>query len=176
MTTTTTTGLLAGTTAVIHGAGGAIGSGMAHAFAAEGAEVFLAGRRLAPVERVAREIAAAGGTAHADEVDALDETAVEGYLATVIDRAGRIDCSFDAIGIPLPTKRVGVVDIDLEVFMAPIVTYTRAYLLTARLAARHMIRAGSGVIMTVTSTPARVGTPTIGGGGAAMAAPRGPDA
>src|SRR5262249_4393879 len=38
--------------AVIYGAGGAIGSAVARAFAREGAKVFLTGRKRAPVEAV----------------------------------------------------------------------------------------------------------------------------
>ena len=37
--------------AVIYGAGGAIGAAVARAFASEGANLFLTGRQLAPVER-----------------------------------------------------------------------------------------------------------------------------
>ncbi|WP_228566307.1 SDR family oxidoreductase [Nocardia sp. SYP-A9097] len=52
----------------------------------------------------------------------------------------------------------------------PITAYTSSYFLTARLAARQMIPNGSGVIMTVTSLPARIGTRLNGGYGAAHAA------
>jgi NADP-dependent 3-hydroxy acid dehydrogenase YdfG len=48
--------LLEGKTAVINGAGGAIGGAVAHAFAREGAKVFLAGRTLAPLDAVDRKI------------------------------------------------------------------------------------------------------------------------
>jgi NAD(P)-dependent dehydrogenase (short-subunit alcohol dehydrogenase family) len=156
--------------AVIYGAGGAIGSAVAGAFASEGANVFFAGRRLAPVEMIAKEVVAAGGSAEAAEVDALDEQAVDGHLKAVIDRAGRVDISFNAIGIPNPKNRVPLVELDLEQFSLPISTYTRSYFLTARMAARRMIANRSGVIMTVTSTPSRTGTPLVGGGGPAMAA------
>jgi NADP-dependent 3-hydroxy acid dehydrogenase YdfG len=48
--------LLESKTAVINGAGGAIGGAVAHAFAREGAKVFLAGRTLAPLDAVDRKI------------------------------------------------------------------------------------------------------------------------
>jgi 3-oxoacyl-[acyl-carrier protein] reductase len=57
------TRLLEDRTAVICGAGGAIGGAVAQAFAREGAQVFLTGRRPAPLERVATEINRAGGAA-----------------------------------------------------------------------------------------------------------------
>src|SRR5262249_27101993 len=53
--------LLQGKRAVVFGAGGSIGSAVAKAFAAEGAEVFLAGRSEEGLKVVAEEIAAAGG-------------------------------------------------------------------------------------------------------------------
>jgi NAD(P)-dependent dehydrogenase (short-subunit alcohol dehydrogenase family) len=156
--------------AVIYGAGGSIGGAVASALASEGANVFLTGRRLAPVEVVAKEVVAAGGSAEAADVDALDEQAVDEHLQSVIDKAGRVDISFNAIGIPNPKSRVPLVELDLEQFSLPIATYTRSYFLTARLAARRMVVNQSGVIMAVTSTPSRTGTPLVGGGGPAMAA------
>jgi NADP-dependent 3-hydroxy acid dehydrogenase YdfG len=63
--------------AVIYGAGGAIGGAVAGAFAAAGAKLFLAGRQLEPVEAVAKDVVAAGGSAEAAAVDALDEQAVD---------------------------------------------------------------------------------------------------
>ena len=50
--------LLKDKVAVIYGAGGGIGGAVARAFASEGANVFLTGRSLAPVEVVAKEIVA----------------------------------------------------------------------------------------------------------------------
>ena len=163
--------LLQDKVAVIYGAGGGIGSAVARAFAAEGADVFLTGRRLAPVEALAGDIAAAGGSAAAAEVDALDERAVDRHLQAVIDKAGRVDISLDAVGIPnADILGVPLVDLDAEQFSRPLTAYTRAYFLTARLAARRMLENGSGVIMTVTALHSRTGLPLVGGYGPAMAA------
>jgi NAD(P)-dependent dehydrogenase (short-subunit alcohol dehydrogenase family) len=157
--------------AVIYGAGGAIGSAVARAFAREGAKLFLTGRSLAPVEVVAKEVVSAGGSAEAAEVDALDEQAVDKHLQAVIDKAGRLDISFNAVGIP-DTKILGLplVELEVEQFSMPITAYTTSYFLTARLAARHMIPNKSGVIMTVTALHSRTGIPLVGGYGPAMAA------
>jgi len=89
----------------------------------------------------------------------------------VVDKAGRVDISFNAIGIP-DQKILGVplVEMDVEQFSLPIAAYARSYFLTARLAARRMIPNKLGVIMTVTALPARLGTPLNGGYGPAMAA------
>ena len=152
--------------AVIYGAGGAIGGAVARAFAAEGATLFLTGRHRASVDVVANDL----DSAEAAEVDALDEEAVDRHLQSVIDKAGRIDISFNAIGLPIPKTRAPLVDLDVEQFSLPIATYTTSYFLTARLAARRMVANRSGVIMTVTATPSRTGTAFVGGGGPAMAA------
>ena len=157
--------------AVVYGAGGGIGGAVARAFASEGAQVFLTGRNLAPVEVVAKDIAAAGGSAEAAEVDALDEQAVDEHLQSVVDTAGRIDISFHAVGIPnAGIVGVPLVELDVEQFALPITTQARSYFLTARLAARRMVPNRSGVIMTVTALHSREGIPLVGGYGPAQAA------
>ena len=149
--------------AVIYGAGGAIGGAVARAFAREGAKLFLTGHHLAPVEAVAKDIVSAGGSAEAAEVDALDEQAVDKHLQSVIDKAGRVDISFNAVGSP-DTKILGVplVELDVEQFSLPIATYTRSYFLTARLAARRMVPNKSGGDHDRHHTPLADGPP-IGG-------------
>jgi NAD(P)-dependent dehydrogenase (short-subunit alcohol dehydrogenase family) len=157
--------------AVIYGAGGAIGSAVSRAFAREGARLFLTGRKRASVEAVARDVISAGGSAEAAEVDALDERAVDEHLQSVIDKADRVDISFNAIGLP-GTNILGVplIDLDVEHFSLPIATYATSYFLIARLAARRMIANKSGVIMTATTQHSRMGIPLSGGYGPAMAA------
>ncbi len=156
--------------AVVYGAGGAIGGAVARALAREGARLFLTGRRLAPVEAVARDIVVAGGLAEAAEVDGLDEQAIDRHLQLVVSRAGRIDISFNAIGFSM-SEALGpsLIDMDLGQFTGPIASYTTSYFLTARLAARRMLPNKSGVIMTVTAPPARIGSPN-GGYGPSQAA------
>jgi len=153
--------------AVIYGAGGGIGSAVARAFANEGAKVFLTGLHGAAVEAVAKGIVAAGGSAEAAEVDALDEQAIDRHLQSVIDKAGRIDISFNAIAIP-DAKLLGVplVELDAELFDLP-GGYLKSYFLTARLATRRMLPNKLGVIMTVTALHSRIGIPLVGGYGPA---------
>ena len=81
------------------------------------------------------------------------------HLQSVIDQAGRVDISFNAVGVPdAEILGVPLVELDVEQFSLPITAYTTSYFLTARLAARRMIPNRSGVIMTVTALPARTGT------------------
>lgn len=157
--------------AVIYGASGGIGGAVAHAFAHEGARLFLTGRDQASVDALAKDIVSRGGSAAATQVDALDEQAIDTHLQSVIDTAGHVDISFNAVGIP-NAKILGVplIDLDVEQFSLPITSYTRSYFLTARLAARRMIPNRSGVIMTVTALHSRTGIPLVGGYGPAMAA------
>src|SRR5215813_9021509 len=163
--------MLTNKNAVIYGAGGAIGGAIARAFAREGARVFLTGRNLSKVDAVAKEIIAAGGKAESAQVNALDEQEEERHLQTVIDKAGRIYISFNAVGIPQTNiQGVPLLELDVEQFSLPIATYARSYFLTARLAARRMIANRSGVIMIVTSIPSRTGIPLVGGLGPAMSA------
>ena len=159
--------LLKDKVAVIYGAGGAIGGAVARAFASEGAKLFVTGRRAAALEPVARAIP----SAETAEVDALDEQSVGEHLQSVVDVAGRIDVSFNAVGIG-NTGILGVplLELDVERFSAPIAAYTRSYFLTARTAARHMIPNGAGVIMSLSALPARMGSRLNGGYGPAQAA------
>ena len=134
--------LLDGKNAVIYGGGGSIGGAVARAFAREGSRVHLAGRTLEPLEAVAGQIRAAGGTAQTAQVDALDEQAVNQHADAVAEGAGSLDISFNLVshgdvqGIPL-------VELSLDDFVRPVVTAVRTQFLTARAAARHMTRRNS---------------------------------
>jgi len=139
--------LLEDKSAIVYGGGGAIGGAVARAFAREGAKVFLAGRTLARVEAVAEEISAAGGIAEAAQVDALDEEAVDRYVDAVAERDGGIDISFNLISYE-DVQGTPLAEMALEDFERPVVKAVRTQFLTSRAAARHMIRRGSGVILT----------------------------
>jgi 3-oxoacyl-[acyl-carrier protein] reductase len=166
--------LLANKNAVIYGASGAIGGAVARTFAREGATVFLAGRTLRTLDEVAAEIVAAGGTAETAVVDALDERSVDDHARAVVDRAGSIDVSFNAVTLQ-DVQGTPLLDLPLEDFSRPIVHGTTTHLLTARAAARHMIERGSGAILTLTASAVRLpdpvmGPPLMGGFGVACAA------
>jgi NAD(P)-dependent dehydrogenase (short-subunit alcohol dehydrogenase family) len=161
--------LLKDKVAVIYGAGGAIGSAVARTFAREGARLFLSGRNLAPVEAVAKDIIAAGGQAEAARVDALDEDAVEQNAVSVVKKTGRIDVVLNAMGFRA-VQGVPLADLGREDFSFPIATWTTTQFLTARAAARHMVQKRSGVILTLSASPARLAIASTGGFGVACAA------
>ena len=137
--------LLEDKVAVIYGAGGPIGGAVAHAFAREGARVFLAGRTKAKLDKVAKEIRWNGDTADTAVVDALDERAVDEYVNEVVEQAGHLDISFNLIGYGDVQKPL--LEISTEDFMQPIVNAMRSHFLTTRAAARYMVKRGSGVIL-----------------------------
>jgi 3-oxoacyl-[acyl-carrier protein] reductase len=138
--------LLAGKNAVVYGGGGFIGGGVARAFAREGARVFLAGRTLRKLEHVADQLRADGGVVDIAHVDALDERAVDEHADAVVAEAGSLDISFNLITHP-HTFGTPLAEMAVDDFMAPIETAATTTFITARAAARHMIRQGSGVIL-----------------------------
>jgi 3-oxoacyl-[acyl-carrier protein] reductase len=154
--------LLKGKIAVVYGAGGSIGGAVARAFAREGAAVFLAGRTVAGVERIAKEIVDAGGVAHSAQVDAFDPQAVDRHAKAVVDQAGCIDVSFNAIDIAGSTQGTALIDLTPEAVSLPVMRRVATNFLTARAAARHMVKQGAGVILMITATPARMAWPLTG--------------
>ena len=126
--------LLEGKNAVIYGGGGSIGGAVARAFAREGAKVFLAGRTLAKLEKVAREI-----SAECAELDALDEKQVERHADAVAASAGRIDIALNAIGI-VHVQGTPFAELSLKDYAHPIAAYTRTNFITAKAVSRHMVK------------------------------------
>jgi NAD(P)-dependent dehydrogenase (short-subunit alcohol dehydrogenase family) len=176
MTTTTKnmsrSPMLQGKNAVVFGAGGSIGGAVAKEFAAEGAQVFLIGRTKSNLDQVANQIGEAGGTAQTDVLDTLDDAAVNRYIERIVKQNGKIDIVLDVAG-PL-AKEYGntklAVDLPVDQFLVPLQTMVRSRFITARAAARQMIRQHSGVIILVTGSPARPHVPGATAIGAAFAA------
>ena len=84
-------GLLTGRVALVTGAGGGIGRGIALAFSTAGARVVVTGRRGPTCDATVASIAAEGGTAIAVEADVGDAAAVQRAVQAAIDRFGRLD-------------------------------------------------------------------------------------
>ena len=166
------TQILKGKQAVVFGAGGSIGSAVAKEFAKEGAQVFLSGRTESTVKAVTKQIAANGGRAHAAAIDTLDDAAVRQYIDGIVKQTGKIDIVLDAAG-PL-AKEYGngklAVDLPIDQFMVPLQTMVKSRFITARAAARHMVKQRSGVIIFATGSPARPHVPGATAIGAAFGA------
>ncbi len=153
--------LLKNKNAVIYGAGGGIGGGVARTFAREGARLFLVGRTREKLEAVAADIRAAGGQADLTVLDVLNERDVDEHMRSVISQAGSIDISFNLVtrgdvqGIPL----INMTAADLT---RAVVTGLTAQFNTARAAARRMIEQKSGVILMLTSGTSEANPPMMG--------------
>jgi NAD(P)-dependent dehydrogenase (short-subunit alcohol dehydrogenase family) len=149
--------MLKGKRAVVFGAGGSIGAAVAREFAVEGAEVFLSGRTKSNVETVTKQITGDGGRAHSQVIDALDDATVNEYIDGIVKQTGSIDIVFNAVG-PLASEYgngTNAVDLPIEEFMVPLTTVVKSHFITARAAARHMVKQHSGVIIFLTGSPAR---------------------
>lgn len=118
---------------------------MAGSFVREGARVFLGGRSGAKLETIAREVGAHGGLVATAVVDALDQRAVDQFVAMVVERAGGIDISFNLISLGDVQRPLN--EITVDDFLQPIVIAMRSHFLTTRAAARHMMVRRSGVIL-----------------------------
>jgi 3-oxoacyl-[acyl-carrier protein] reductase len=154
--------LLQNKNAVIYGAGGSLGGTIAKAFAAAGASLFLTGRNMISIQKVADEIIASGGNAEVEQVNALDEKAVSEHLNRITKKVGKIDISFNAVGVSV-VQNIPLVEIKADDFIQPITHMMQTRFLTAVAAGRVMMKQGSGVILTLTATPAGIGYPYTGG-------------
>jgi NAD(P)-dependent dehydrogenase (short-subunit alcohol dehydrogenase family) len=150
---------------------GTIGATIAKAFAREGAKVFLTGRTPAKLKKIADEILADGGEVETAEVDALNESAVDTHMSELINRSGKVDISFNAIGLSQTgIPRAALIELSVENFSLPITTYTLSHFITARAAARQMVKQKNGVIIMHIPDPARTSAPFLGGRAPAYAA------
>ena len=149
--------LLHGKRALVFGAGGTVATAVASEFASEGAEVYLCGRNAKGIEELRRSITDAGGSAHSAVVDALDEAAVQKYIDGVVKTAGGIDIEFNAVGPRAEEYGPGkqAVDLTIDEYMVALSTVVKSRIITARAAARHMVKQRSGVIIGLTGSPAR---------------------
>jgi NAD(P)-dependent dehydrogenase (short-subunit alcohol dehydrogenase family) len=89
-------GKLEGKVAVVTGGNSGIGLATAKRFAAEGAHVFITGRRQAELDRAAAEIGANATTVRADSSNLSD---LDRVYDLVKDKAGRIDILFANAGV-----------------------------------------------------------------------------
>jgi NAD(P)-dependent dehydrogenase (short-subunit alcohol dehydrogenase family) len=88
-----------GRTAVVTGGGSGIGRGMCIVFARHGMRVVVADVELDAAASVAAEIAAAGGRAHAVEVDVADRRSVESMAAVARDVFGPVHLLCNNAGV-----------------------------------------------------------------------------
>ncbi|HYJ68757.1 MAG TPA: SDR family NAD(P)-dependent oxidoreductase [Nocardioidaceae bacterium] len=137
--------------AVIYGGGGSVGGVAARTFAKEGAHVFVVGRTKEPIEEIAAEIRADGGSVNTALVDAADLASVEQHLDAVIAVHGRVDVSMNATSLHGELQGTPLGEMPVEDFTLPAVTALTSNFCTATAAARRMTATGGGVILTMST-------------------------
>jgi len=156
-------GRLENKVAVVYG-NGTVGAAIAKSFAREGAKVFLTGRTLDKLKVIADEVSLSEGDIETEQVDALDEDAVNKHLSDVIKKEGKVDISFNAIGIPQKgIQGIPLTELSLKTFSLPITTYTQSHFITAKAAASQMVKQGHGVILMHTPNASHISPPFVGG-------------
>jgi NAD(P)-dependent dehydrogenase (short-subunit alcohol dehydrogenase family) len=135
---------LDGKLAVITGGGSGIGEATAHVFAQAGATVVVAGRRLEPLEKVAKAV---GG--HAIACDVSDQDDVRAMFAKAREITGRVDVLLNNAGGPGPIAPVAEVDMGDWVTCMNINLVGAMYCLQE--AAKIMTTQGSGSIINMSS-------------------------
>ena len=133
--------------AVIYGAGGSLGGAVAKTLANYGANVFLTGRTTNSLQKVANEILASGGKAEVEQVDALNEKAINSHLEKVVQQAGSVDISFNATGTSV-VQNIPLTTMTMDDFINPITLMMQTRFLTAIAAGKIMMKQGSGVILS----------------------------
>jgi len=153
---------LQGKTALVTGASSGIGKQVALAYAQAGAAVAIAARHREPLQELAEEIVACGGTAVPVTCDVTQPEQVAAMLDGVNDELGGIDIAVCNAGI---IAFESLLDMPLEDFQRIQNTNVNGVFLTAQAAARAMVaQQRAGTIITTASmsghivnTPQQVG-------------------
>ena len=139
---------LNGKVALVTGAGGGLGTAISKRFAVEGASLVCADRDGARAEATASAIVEAGGSARAFRADVSNPVECEAQVAETVRQFGRIDILVNNAGIALHKLALdtGVEDWDRVLR----INLTGSFL-TAKAAARHMVKQGGGRIIQIGS-------------------------
>jgi gluconate 5-dehydrogenase len=149
---------LDGRVAIVAGGGGAIGSAIAAALAAVGAQVALAGRSNERLEEAAAPIRAQGETCLTLAADVTKVDDADRMVAAVLDQLGRVDIIVNAVG-----GGAGKVLYDAEQYPAEAWDWiyelnVRSTLLPTQAAVRAMITGGrGGRVLNISSVRASLG-------------------
>jgi NAD(P)-dependent dehydrogenase (short-subunit alcohol dehydrogenase family) len=142
---------LDGKTALVTGAGRGIGRAIALGLAGAGAELLLNSRTPAELAAVAAEIEGQGGRAQPLPFDVTDSQTAR----TAIAGLPRLDILVNNAGVNRPQP---LLEVDEETLDRMIALNIKAAFIVAQEAARHMARAGSGVIINMSSQMGHVGS------------------
>lgn len=151
--------LLAGRVAVITGASRGLGAATAVAMAAAGADVVLAARDAAALERVAHSCSAHGHGVLVVPTDVSDAGAVEHMVDQAVSAFGRLDVAFNnaAGGGQRPTP---FHELPVDSWDSAITISLRGLFLSMKYELPAMLAAGGGAIVNMAST---AGVQAVGG-------------
>lgn len=136
--------------AIVTGAGSGFGEGIARRFAAEGARVVVNDINAASGERVAREIAAAGGHAKFCLADVTRDADVSRLVAFALAGYGDLDIVVNNAGTT--HRNQPLLDVAEEEFDRIYAVNVKSLFLTAKHAVPHFRRKRNGVFITIAST------------------------
>jgi 7-alpha-hydroxysteroid dehydrogenase len=144
---------LPGKVAIVTGAGRGIGAQTARTYAEAGADLVLAARTKEQLDAVADEIRGRGRRALVIPCDVNENEAVEDIVARTMDEFGRIDIVVNNAGGSMPRPLMDTSPGYLE--RAFHFNVTTAFVLT-KAAAPHMLAAGSGAVVNISSAIGRL--------------------
>lgn len=141
-----------GSTVLVVGAGGGIGSVVAERFAQAGALVIAAARKVdGPLTEVLRRIEGAGGTAHPVAIDVTDEGSVRDGVAAAAGYSGRIDAMANLAGVFRPPAPI--VELSLKDWNKTLAANLTATMLCMKHTLAQMIaQEGPGAIVNTASS------------------------
>jgi len=152
---------LTGMTALVTGASGGIGSAVARALARQGARLALSGSNPAKLRAFREELNAEFGPKDSDghveiTCDLSDTTQVEELVPATIDTLGQLDILVNNAGVTRDNLAMRMKDEEWEQVMK--INLEAAFRLM-RAAARPMMKARFGRIVTITSVVGATGNP-----------------
>jgi NAD(P)-dependent dehydrogenase (short-subunit alcohol dehydrogenase family) len=142
-------GALEGKIVIVTGAGSGIGRSIAILFAAEGAQLVLAGRRGDVLANVVNEIAAADGAATALAGDVGDEAYAQALVEEAKRRFGGLDAAVNNAGILGPMGSIA--DVSRSDWDATLATNLTGCFLAAKYQIPAMLERGAGSLIFVSS-------------------------
>ena len=144
--------------ALVTGATGGIGAGIARAFHKAGATVAISGRQVDKLEALAKEL---GDRVHIVPCDLADKAAVSKLIDDAVTKLGRLDILVNNAGLTKDNLFMVMKDDQWDDVIA--VNLTSTFMLM-RAATRHMLRSktGFGRIINISSISGVIGNPGQG--------------